>query len=80
MRLLPPESGIGRMYAAFGPEKGRNDEAEVTVHWQEDQLITNSRVKWYGKGTRSEYRLTRFGKGFPFLTPESVGDLLVLIP
>jgi len=34
----------------------------------------------YGKGTRSEYRLTRFGKGFAFLTPESVGDLLVLIP
>lgn len=71
---------VWEMYAAFGPEKGRNDEAEVQVHWQEDQLITNSRVKWYGKGTRSEYRLTRFGKGFPFLTPESVGDMLVLVP
>jgi type II restriction enzyme len=71
---------IWEMYAAFGPEKGRNDEAEVTVHWQEDQWVTDSRVKWYGKGTRSEYRLTRFGKGFPFLTHESVGDLLVLIP
>lgn len=71
---------IWEMYAPFGPEKGRNDEAEVEVHWQEGQLITNSRVKWYGKRTRSEYRLTRFGKGFPFLTPESVGDMLVLIP
>lgn len=71
---------IWEMYAAFGPEKRRNDEAEVEVHWQEDQLITNSRVKWYGRGTRSEYRLTRFGRGFPFLTPESVGDLLILIP
>lgn len=71
---------IWEMYSAFGPEKGRNDEAEVEVHWQGDQLITESRVKWYGKGTRSEYRLTRFGKGFPFLTPESVGDMLVLIP
>jgi type II restriction enzyme len=71
---------IWQMYAAFGPEKGRNDEAEVEVHWQENQVITNSRVKWYGKGTRSEYRLTRFGKSFPFLTPESVGNLLVLIP
>jgi hypothetical protein len=71
---------IWEMYAAFGPEKGRNNEAEVEVRWQEDQLVTNSRVKWYGKGTRSEYRLTRFGKGFPFLTPESVGDLLVLVP
>lgn len=71
---------VWRMYANFGPEKGRNDEAEVEVRWQEDQLVTISRVKWYGKGTRSEYRLTRFGKGFPFLTPESVGDLLILIP
>jgi hypothetical protein len=71
---------IWEMYAAFGPEKGRNDEAEVEVQWQEDQLVTTSRVKWYGKGTRSEYRLTRFGKGFPFLTPEAVGNLLVLIP
>lgn len=71
---------IWEMYADFGPVKGRNDEAAVTVNWQEDQLVTDSRVKWYGRGTRSEYRLTRFGKGFPFLTPESVGDLLVLIP
>jgi len=71
---------VWEMYASFGPERGRNDEAEVTVHWQGDQRITDSRVKWYGKGTRSEYRLTRFGKDFPFLTPDSVGELLVLIP
>lgn len=71
---------VWEMYADFGPQKGRNDEAEVEVRWQGDQLATNSRVKWYGKATRSEYRLTRFGKGFPFLTPESVGDMLVLIP
>jgi len=71
---------VWEMYADFGPEKGRNDEAEIEVRWQGDQLITKSRVKWYGKRTRSEYRLTRFGKGFPFLTPESVGDMLVLVP
>lgn len=68
------------MYADFGPEKGRNDEAQVEIRWQGDQLLTESRVKWYGKQTRSEYRLTRFGRDFPFLTPESVGDMLVLIP
>jgi len=71
---------VWHMYAEFPPQRGRNDEAEVEVHWQVDQLITHSRVKWYGKGTRREYRLTRFGKGFPFLAPESVGNLLVLIP
>lgn len=68
------------MYADFAPNKGRNDEAEVEIRWQGDQLVTESRVKWYGKRTRSEYRLTRFGRDFPFLTPESVGDMLVLIP
>lgn len=35
---------------------------------------------WYGQGTRSEYRLTRFGRNFPFLGPENVGDLFILIP
>lgn len=70
---------VWEMYAGFEPEKGRNDEAEVTIHWQGDQRVTNSRVKWYGRA-KSEYRLTRFGKDFPFLTPDSVGDLLVLIP
>lgn len=71
---------VWRMYSDFGPEKGRNDEAEVQVHWQGDQRETSSRIKWYGKRTRSEYRLTRFGKDFPFLTHESVGDMLVLVP
>jgi len=70
---------VWEMYAAFPPKKGRNDEATVTVRWQGDQRTTDSRVKWYGKA-KSEYRLTRFGKDFPFLTPDSVGDLLVLIP
>jgi len=49
------------------------------VVWQ-DGRITNSRVVWYGRGSRSEYRLTRFGKDFPFLTADCVGDLLVIIP
>lgn len=71
---------VWEMYAGFGPKKGRNDEAEVEIDWQESQVVTDSRVKWYGKGTRSEYRLTRFGKGFPFLTDDAVGDMLVLIP
>ncbi len=71
---------VWEMYAGFGPRKGRNDEAEVHIQWQGGQIVTQSRVKWYGKETRSEYRLTRFGKGFPFLTQESVGDMLVLIP
>ncbi len=68
------------MFAPFGPVKGRNDVIEVTIDWQDGQRVTQSTVKWYGRGTRSEYRLTRFGRDFPFLTADNVGELLVLIP
>lgn len=61
------------------PTKGINNKDIVTVVWQ-DGRITKSAVTWYGQKTRREYRLTRFGKDFPFLTPDNVGSLLVLIP
>ena len=70
---------IWRLYTVHGPVKGKNYEHHVKVTWQDGRL-TESIVKWYGVGTRSEYRLTRFGKGFPFLTDDCVGNLLVLIP
>lgn len=70
---------VWQMFTPHKPEKGKNQETEVKVTWQ-DGRVTDSRVKWYGKGTRSEYRLTRFGKDFPFLTHDNVGDLLVLVP
>jgi len=49
----------------------------VTVKWQND-FETASRFIYYGVGTRNEYRLTRFGTGFPFLSDENVGDLLII--
>jgi len=37
-------------------------------------------VKWYGEAkSKSEYRLTGFGKDFPFRTHDNVGDLLVIV-
>lgn len=39
---------------------------------------TESVITWYG-AKNHEYRLTRFGKDFPFLNEDVVGDLLVLI-
>lgn len=60
------------------PERGRNTEHMVQVLWQ-DGRQTESCIKWYGVGTRSEYRMTRFGRGFPYLAADNVGDLLVLI-
>lgn len=70
---------IWTAYTPYPPEKGKNYEHLVTIYWQ-DGRFTDSCIKWYGKGTRSEYRLTRFGRDFPFLTADNIGDLLVLIP
>lgn len=67
------------MFASFGPEKGVNVKHIVNILWPDGQT-TDSAITWYGKETRSEYRLTRFGKDFPWQSVDTVGNLLVLIP
>ncbi len=57
--------------------KGENKDRHITIRWQ-DEFETSSRFTYYGVGTRNEYRLTRFGRGFPFLLEECIGDLLVI--
>jgi len=69
-----------KLYAPFGPVKGRTDKSQVKIVWQGSTFETNSVVTWYGAKTRDEYRLTCFGRGFPFLDEDTVGNLLVLIP
>lgn len=71
--------GAWEMFAPFGPVKGRNDKVDVDILWP-DGRHTDSVITWYGQGTRSEYRLTRFGNDFPWQSPDSVGNLLVVIP
>jgi restriction endonuclease EcoRII-like protein len=68
-----------KMYTAHPPKKGVNNKHIVNILWP-DGRVTESCVTWYGNKTRSEYRLTRFGKDFPWLTPDTVGSLLILIP
>lgn len=68
-----------KLFADHGPQKGSNTDKPVKIIWQNGELFTDSVVKWYGAKTRSEYRLTRFGRGFKYLSPESVGSMLVLI-
>ena len=58
-------------------KKGNNIDIPIKIRWQGD-FETESRFKYYGIGTRNEYRITRFGRGFPYLTDENVGDLFVL--
>lgn len=78
--LLPKPAW--RLFTGHPPEKitsRENPRDQVRITWQ-DGRTTDSAIIWYGRLTRSEYRLTRFGKGFPWLDPEFVGSLLVLIP
>lgn len=67
-----------QLFTPHPPEKGRNDKSEVQITW-EDGSVTDSIITWYGKGSRSEYRLTKFGRDFPFLNSDLVGCLLVLV-
>ena len=67
-------------WSLFFPEpsrKGTNRDLMVTIKWQND-FETQSRFIYYGTGTRNEYRLTRFGRGFPYLSDENIGDLLII--
>ncbi|MBN2256943.1 MAG: hypothetical protein JW704_03865 [Anaerolineaceae bacterium] len=74
---LPKE--VWHLFTPNKPEKGTLNRSNVTIRWQ-NGLLTNSNVIWYGQKTRSEYRLTRFGRDFPYLIEDNVGSLLVLIP
>jgi hypothetical protein len=68
-------------YALFFDEpgqKGANRDLFIKIKWQDD-FYTDSRFIYYGTGTRNEYRLTRFGKNFPFLREDNIGDLLVIV-
>ena len=71
-----PKNSIPLMFGVPGV-KGTNKERLIKIKWQND-FETNSRFIYYGQGTRNEYRLTRFGRGFPFLTENNVGDLFIL--
>lgn len=66
-RLFFPEDGV----------KGSNVIMDVEIKWQND-FITQSTAKYYGVGTRNEYRLTKYGRDFEFLKDDYIGSLLVM--
>lgn len=57
--------------------KGENKEKFITIKWQ-DYFETDSRFIYYGRGTRNEYRITRFGSSFPYFNDENIGSLFVI--
>jgi len=58
-------------------ERGTNKDKWVRIKWQND-FETDTRFTYYGQGTRNEYRITNFGRGFPLLKPEYTGALFIL--
>ncbi|WP_410495532.1 type II restriction endonuclease [Cellulosilyticum sp. ST5] len=58
--------------------RGTNSERTVSITWQ-NGITTESKCKYYGCGTRNEYRITAFGRGFPYFKNEFVGALLILL-
>ncbi len=59
-----PKNSINILFNIPGV-RGENKDRHVTIKWQDD-FTTASRFIYYGRGTRNEYRITRFGRGFPF--------------
>ena len=57
--------------------RGKNKDRFVSITWNDD-FTTKSRFIYYGEKTRNEYRITRMGKGFPYLKPDHTGDLFIL--
>ena len=58
--------------------KGENKDKWAQITWQ-DGTQTESRFIYYGQGTRNEYRITNFGRGFPFLHVDYTGALFALV-
>lgn len=58
--------------------KGEQVDRLIEIKWQDD-FVTKSRFIYYGRKTRNEYRLTRFGRGFPFLREENIGDFVIIL-
>lgn len=72
-----PKSSVKILFSEAG-KKGENKDKWVKIKWQND-FETETRFIYYGKGTRNEYRITNFGRNFPFLTPEYTGALFVFV-
>jgi type II restriction enzyme len=72
-----PKNSISLIFEEPGI-KGQNKEIINEIIWQND-FKTPAAFKYYGQRTRNEYRITRFGRGFPFLQPEYTGALVIIL-
>ena len=73
-----PKTSVAIIFDEQG-NKGANKDRWAKIEWQGREFTTDVRFIYYGRGTRNEYRITNFGRGFPFLRPEYTGALFVLV-
>lgn len=72
-----PKNSVSLIFDAPGT-KGQNKEVFNKIKWQND-FETEAHFKYYGQGTRNEYRITGFGRNFPFLRPAYTGSLVIIL-
>lgn len=73
-----PKTSVSILFDEPG-KRGEAKERWVKISWQDGTIVTDSRFIYYGQKTRNEYRITNFGKGFPFVRPVYTGALFILV-
>lgn len=71
-----PKEAFGLFFPGDDPRVRDNLKKYVRIHWH-DGSNTDSCLTYYHK-KKNELRVTRFGRGFPFLKLEDVGNLIVM--
>ena len=74
--FLAPKEAFGLLFPEADPTVRDNLKKYVKIHWH-DGSDTDSCITYYHKA-KNELRVTRFGRGFPFLKPDDVGCLIVM--
>ena len=72
--ILISKSAVGMMFSRQELEQDIIPKRTVKIRWQDD-FETESCFTYYE--SKNELRITRFGRGFPFLKPEQTGALFV---
>lgn len=72
--ILISKSAVEMMFSRQELEQDGIPKRTVKIRWQDD-FETESSFTYYE--SKNELRITRFGRGFPFLKPEQTGALFV---
>lgn len=72
--ILASKSALEMMFTRQQLEEEGIPKRTVKIKWQDD-FVTESSFTFYK--SKNELRITRFGRGFPFLKPDQTGALFV---